>query len=339
VLAVCRTLLRDPTEAEDAFQATFLAAFNSLLKGTVPLEPGAWLAAIARNECWGRVRARMREPLAGGEPEEAEGGTDPLAAAIRNEDVSSFWAAFSQLPGPQREAFLLREFRGLSYDELALALGVSGAAVESLLFRARRGLRAALASVAAFPLGLRDLLERLGPSAVTTGVGVKAATATVGIGLVAVTAAGLQSPHHAARAPAAARVVHTQPPRAAVHEAAAAPAAPAGPTSAARLHPRPELAAWSARPATAPAEAPDGEPSPASTPMVEPGDGQPGPAQESAPAAPTREEAVASEEQSTPSGETHGDGGHTERDDGSGSSGDVKPPEDSGEDAVIEAHD
>ncbi len=198
MLGLCRALLRDPTEAEDALQATFLSAFRSLGNGTVPREPWAWLAAIARNECWSRVRARMREPLAAGETEEVSGGADPVALAIRNEDVGAFWAAFSGLPRPQQQVFLLREFHGLSYDELALALGVSGAAVESLLFRARRGLRTALTSVVALPLGLRDLLGRLGTGAAGTGVAAKAATATVGIGLVAASTTGMEA-HHAYR--------------------------------------------------------------------------------------------------------------------------------------------
>ncbi len=211
VLGLCRMLLRDPTEAEDAHQATFLAAFRSLAKGTVPREPGAWLAAIARNECWSRVRSRMRDPLPIAEPEGAADPADPLALAIRNEDVCVFWAAFAELPKPQQQAFLLREFRGLSYEDLAVALGVSNSAVESLLFRARRGLQTAMATIAMLPLGLRDLIARLGASTATTGVAAKAVTATVGLGLFAAGSAGLEA-HHPARHRVAAPVaaVHSQ---------------------------------------------------------------------------------------------------------------------------------
>ena len=63
VLGLCRGLLRDATEAEDAAQQTFLSAYRSLLAGTAPREPAAWLATIARNECRTRARDRMREPL------------------------------------------------------------------------------------------------------------------------------------------------------------------------------------------------------------------------------------------------------------------------------------
>ena len=60
VLAICRYLLRDPQAAEDAAQETFLSAHRSLLRGTEPRDPTAWLATIARNECrraWRRPRA------------------------------------------------------------------------------------------------------------------------------------------------------------------------------------------------------------------------------------------------------------------------------------------
>ncbi len=63
VYGLCRALLRDPDDADDATQATFIAAYKSLLAGNRVREPGAWLATIARNECTARARARMREPL------------------------------------------------------------------------------------------------------------------------------------------------------------------------------------------------------------------------------------------------------------------------------------
>jgi DNA-directed RNA polymerase specialized sigma24 family protein len=64
VLGLCRLVLRDPIEAEDAAQQVFLSAHRAVLQGAVPREAAAWLAAIARNECRARIRARMREPLA-----------------------------------------------------------------------------------------------------------------------------------------------------------------------------------------------------------------------------------------------------------------------------------
>ncbi len=165
VLGLCRVLLRNTHEAEDAVQQTFLAAYRSLLGGTEPEYPAAWLATIARNECWAHIQRRMREPL-------PDDGLelhlpDPVASAADRVDLAELWRAIGELPREQRRAFLLREFSGLSYDELTVALGVSEPAVESLLFRARRELRVRLrpvygsTAVVMQLVGLRNQLARL----------------------------------------------------------------------------------------------------------------------------------------------------------------------------------
>jgi len=171
---ICRLLLRDAGEAEDATQQTFLSAYRALLAGTVPREPAAWIAAIARNECRARIRMRMRTPLAPAAPQREQ--PDALTEAIERLDLRAVWVALGELPRRQRDAFLLREFGGLSYAELAAALGVSSSSVESLLVRARARLRAALASArVAFPT-----LARLLPWPLAA----KVAATTVGAGLV-----------------------------------------------------------------------------------------------------------------------------------------------------------
>ena len=58
VAALCRSLLRDRGEAEDATQQVFLSAHRALLNGAAPREPRAWLLAVARNECYARFRER-----------------------------------------------------------------------------------------------------------------------------------------------------------------------------------------------------------------------------------------------------------------------------------------
>lgn len=166
VLGLCRMLLRNEQEAEDASQQTFLAAYRSIRNGVEPRHPAAWLATIARNECWAAVERRMRAPVHQGELE--SGLPDPVAQAAANADLEELWRAIGELPRQQRRALLLREFSGLTYAELAGALGVTEPAVESLLVRARRELRCRLrplsgsAAALAAPLGaLRDALARL----------------------------------------------------------------------------------------------------------------------------------------------------------------------------------
>ncbi len=56
------TLVRNPTEAEDVTQTTFLNAYRALQAGEEPLRPQNWLIAIAHNVCRSRVRRSMRRP-------------------------------------------------------------------------------------------------------------------------------------------------------------------------------------------------------------------------------------------------------------------------------------
>jgi sigma-70-like protein len=66
--------------------------------------------------------------------------------------------ALEGIPERQRRALLLREFRGLSYDEIAVELSISVAAVETLIFRARRSVAAQLQSTSKSFGGLTSLL-------------------------------------------------------------------------------------------------------------------------------------------------------------------------------------
>jgi RNA polymerase sigma factor (sigma-70 family) len=194
VKGLCGALLRDRSEAEDASQQTFLSAHRALLNGTEPLEPAAWLATIARNECWGRIRTRMREPLPVHEFETASLQPDPLAEAIRRADLAALWVAIEALPRQQRDALLLREFGGLSYGELAEALAVSEPAIESLLFRARHRLRGQLRAAYASLSGASwiDALVRLFAGG---GAPVAAKVAALGVGAAAVGSSAVVVPH------------------------------------------------------------------------------------------------------------------------------------------------
>ncbi len=179
VYGLCRLLLQDADEAEDAAQQVFLSAHRSMLGGTEPREPSAWLAAIARNECHARIRARMAKPLTLVVGERDAVGADIEQVAGQHAEVEALCAALAELPKQQREAIVLREFYGLSYDEVRTALGVTDGAVESLLFRARKRLQAELQSARvasgalALPLALRDSIAAAVPgfSAASSGGG------------------------------------------------------------------------------------------------------------------------------------------------------------------------
>lgn len=200
VYGVCRLMLRDPVEAEDAAQQTFLSAYRALLAGQEPREPSAWLGTIARNESRTRLRGRRTEPLTlVREPigEELQREVD------RRDEIHALCSALADLPPQQRDAIVLREFYGLSYAEVGAALGLSGAAVESVIFRSRKRLqdqlrpaRSAL-GVLLLPVSLRDSLAQLlpgfGGGGASTGAGIavlaKFASAPVAAKMVAATLA------------------------------------------------------------------------------------------------------------------------------------------------------
>jgi RNA polymerase sigma factor (sigma-70 family) len=167
VVALCRALLRDPEDAEDAAQQSFLNAHRALLNGTRPVDPPAWLATIARNECRARISARLTRPRPvplSEDVAELRPASDPASQADRRAEIQAFTAALTELPERQREAVVLRDVHGLSYQEVAVAMSVSPPAVESLLSRARRTLEARVRPVRVaqgVPLVLDSLRSRL----------------------------------------------------------------------------------------------------------------------------------------------------------------------------------
>jgi RNA polymerase sigma factor (sigma-70 family) len=234
VYGVCRLILRDPVEAEDAAQQTFLSAYRGLLSGQEPRQASAWLGTIARNECRARLRSRSTEPG----PLVREPVGDELQHDVgRREEIHALCAALAELPPQQRDAIVLREFYGLSYAEVGAALGLTGPAVESLLFRSRkrlqeqlRPMRSAL-GVFTLPLTLRESLAQLLPgfgSGASAGAGAaalgKLSSAPVAAKLAAVTL-GVGAAGTVASVETAHEVRH----RGTVHHGAAAvaPVAPA----------------------------------------------------------------------------------------------------------------
>jgi RNA polymerase sigma-70 factor (ECF subfamily) len=144
VLAYCRRRLGSLEEAEDALQTTFLYACRGLQRGVVPVTEVAWLLKIAHNVClshWDSDNRRRRLELVR-DPGRLESSA-PAAAGSRD-DLHALEAALAGLTDLQRRAILLREWRGLSYAEIAAELELSQAAVETLIFRARRALAASL---------------------------------------------------------------------------------------------------------------------------------------------------------------------------------------------------
>jgi RNA polymerase sigma factor (sigma-70 family) len=120
-------------------QDVFLRAYNTLRADGRPLTLRAWLYRVAHNRCIDQLRRPI--PAAADifdlnrAPEH-----DPTDAAERRENLRRLVEDVRRLPEQQRSALLMREMEGLSYTELAEALGVTVPAIKSLLVRARIGL-------------------------------------------------------------------------------------------------------------------------------------------------------------------------------------------------------
>jgi RNA polymerase sigma factor (sigma-70 family) len=188
--AYCLHVLRDRTEAEDAVQTTFLNAHRALRRGVTPLHEYAWLHTIAKNACRMQQRTKSRRAPV------ADVDVDTIARSEDDGDAAELRAAvgdaLSRLPERQRRAVLLREWYGLSPQEIAPRLGLSVPATYAVLTRARRSLAGALTATVRGPLmildlsGIADALRGLkayfGGAAAKTAVAAAVVTASVGVG-------------------------------------------------------------------------------------------------------------------------------------------------------------
>jgi RNA polymerase sigma factor (sigma-70 family) len=204
VARFCRSLLRDHAEAEDAAQQVFLSAHRALLNGSIPRDPLPWLLTVARHECYARFRQRQVSPVPAGDGHD---GTTPDASVhvLRAGQIATLWDEVERMPRAQRDAFVLREIRGLSYTQLADELALSAASVRSLLVRARTRLRHRLRDVAPSLGGapwIQTLVRLVGGGDGASPVPAATKAAAVGIGALALMGGGdlARAPHHAARA-------------------------------------------------------------------------------------------------------------------------------------------
>ena len=177
LLRYCTPLL-GRERAEDAVQQAFVNAYKAMHRNDSKLELKAWLYRIAHNVSLNTLRDRelRHEELSLDIP----GAPAPEHELEQRERLAEVMAAVQALPERQREAIVLRELEGRSYDEIAMALGVGGGSVRALLNRARNSVR--LAATAVTPTGL--LLRIPAPEAgqAAEGVGARVAELTAGAG-------------------------------------------------------------------------------------------------------------------------------------------------------------
>ena len=166
--------------AEDVVQQAFVRAYDAMLRDDAKLNLRPWLYRIVHNTALNSLRDRA---LQHGElPEDIDGVEQPDQALERTQGLRDVLGAVAMLPPRQRDAILLRELEGRSYDEIADELGVSGGAVRQLLNRARTTVRSAATAVV--PIGLVARLP-WGPASEPLAARVAEWSAAAGAGAVA----------------------------------------------------------------------------------------------------------------------------------------------------------
>lgn len=144
VRGVCRGMLRDAEDVEEAVQETFVKAYAAL-GSRRPGPFDSWLRAIARNVCIDEIRRRGRRPVQVGLTREADAVQRCRAAEIALEEALSYDPrldrSLARIPAHHRAALELRFLHDLSHREMATVLGTSPFAAKALVHRARERLR------------------------------------------------------------------------------------------------------------------------------------------------------------------------------------------------------
>ena len=149
IAALVGRYVSDAGEVEDVTQEAFIKAYRALGKFRGDSAFYTWLYRIAANAAKNHLVAKGRRPRADATIEDAEGfdeggmlseSASPEALAMGGELAEVVESAMNQLPDELRAALMLREFEGLSYDDIADVLGCPVGTVRSRIFRAREAI-------------------------------------------------------------------------------------------------------------------------------------------------------------------------------------------------------
>jgi RNA polymerase sigma factor (sigma-70 family) len=145
VFGVCRRILRNPQDIEDAFQATFLILAQRAGKSVWSSTVGPWLCKVASHTAMAAARKRSRHHHAELEESCYENETEPWLTIANREEQTALYEELSLLPERLRAPLVLCYLEGLSRREAANALQCSDDTVKGRLARGRRTLRVRLA--------------------------------------------------------------------------------------------------------------------------------------------------------------------------------------------------
>jgi RNA polymerase sigma factor (sigma-70 family) len=174
VFRACRAVLRDPHDAEDAFQATFLVLARKAGSLSRPGSLAGWLYGVAlrvatRSRTARQRRHRHEERCAGLAPRTTD------RPAVRDDVSAILHEELGRLPQRYREAVILCDLQEKSYAEAAQDLGCAPGTVGSRLARGRERLRVRLArrgfapAMVSAALAVEARVGKAGPPSSLTG--------------------------------------------------------------------------------------------------------------------------------------------------------------------------
>ena len=150
VYAIAQRMTGNAEDAADMTQETFIKAYNSLSSFRGDSKFSVWLYRIANNVCLDFLRSRSRKPTVSLSTEDDDGEETQLDIADESQSPELLLESaltrdavrrgLDSLPPDYRQILLLREIQGLSYEEIAAALGIESGTVKSRIFRARKRL-------------------------------------------------------------------------------------------------------------------------------------------------------------------------------------------------------
>lgn len=144
VYNVALRLAGDPEEAADLTQEIFLRIFRHLEKFRGRSSLKTWVYRVAINHCRSRL-GRKRPPASSLDEETArplpDPGRGPEEWAVADDEARRVAEALGRLPAVYKEAVVLRDLEGLTYQEIAEVLGIRIGTVRSRIARGRERLR------------------------------------------------------------------------------------------------------------------------------------------------------------------------------------------------------
>jgi RNA polymerase sigma-70 factor (ECF subfamily) len=144
---VCRRLLNDPHDAQEAAQEAFLRVYQALPRFNGQYQLGAWITRITTNVCLDQLRSKGRRPVLLTPAEELEDGQlanemdEPEAWVLRRAESRKVRRVLEAMPPMHRVAIVMRDFEGFSYEEIAVSLDISDSQVKALIHRARKNFK------------------------------------------------------------------------------------------------------------------------------------------------------------------------------------------------------